>query len=89
MINKNLSDNSMMMILLENRLTHLEKMIKEDMENDFNANEICIEILDEFDSPNYINEDDIIDFMDEYYPDLTDEERLAVVARMHSMVEVD
>lgn len=53
----------------------------------YNSFEICEEILDHFDNPNWIGESDIDDYLDKYYEDMDDNDRWFVHDRMEKFVD--
>ena len=54
---------------------------------EYNSFEICEEILDHFDNPNWIGESDIDDYLDKYYEDMDDNDRWFVHDRMEKFVD--
>lgn len=54
---------------------------------EYNSFEICEEILDHFDNPNWIGESDIDDYLDKYYEDMDDNDRWFVYDRMEKFVD--
>lgn len=53
----------------------------------YNSFEICKEILDHFDNPNWLGESDINDYLDKYYADMGDNDRWFVHDRMEKFVD--
>jgi hypothetical protein len=54
---------------------------------EYNSFEICEEILDHFDNPDWIGESDIDDYLDKYYEDMDDTDRWFVHDRMEKFVD--
>lgn len=91
---KQIIDNHKRKTILEKRLTRLENLIKsEDMGDEdiecYNSYDICREILDHYYAGDWIGEKDIDEYLDTYYDDMNDEDRLSVHDRMSKLVGVD
>lgn len=96
-------NNNKRSIILEKRLARLENLIKnedayddvdyEDMADedseDYNSYDICREILDHYDASDWIGVRDIDEYLDNYYSDMSDEDRWFVHDRMEKFVDVD
>lgn len=100
---KQIIDNYKRKTILEKRLTRLENLIKnedmydnvsyedtvdEDIEG-YNSYDICREIIDHYYAGDWIGEKDIDEYLDTYYDDMGDEDRLSVHDRMSKLVGVD
>ena len=100
---KQIIDNHKRKTILEKRLTRLENLIKnEDMYDNVsyedtgdedieghNSYDICREIIDHYYAGDWIGEKDIDEYLDTYYDDIGDEDRLSVHDRMSKLVGVD
>lgn len=96
---KQIIDSSKRKTILEKRITRLENLIKnedvyddvdyEDIEDDYNSYDICREILDYYYAGDWIGEKDIDEYLDTYYEDMGDEDRLSVHDCMSNFVGVD
>ena len=100
---KQIIDNHKRKTILEKRLTRLENLIKnedmydnvsyEDMGDEdiegHNSHDICREILDHYYAGDWIGEKDIDEYLDTYYDDMSDEDRLSVHDCMSKLVGVD
>lgn len=95
---KQIIDKHKRKTILEKRLTRLENLIKnedmydnvsyEDIEG-YNSYDICREIIDYYYAGDWIGEKDIDEYLDTYYDDMGDEDRLSVHDRMSKLVGVD
>ena len=54
---------------------------------EYNSFDICEEILNHFDNPNWIGESDIDNYLDKYYEDMGDNDRWFVHDRMEKFVD--
>lgn len=61
----------------------------EDSEGDYNSYDICREILDNYGATDWIGESDIDEYLDNYYSDMSDEDRWFVHDRMEKFANVD
>lgn len=96
---KQIINNHRRKTILEKRLTRLENLIKnedayddmvdEDIKDGYNSYDICREILDHYYAGDWIGEKDIDEYLDTYYDDMDDEDRLSVHDRMSNFVGVD
>lgn len=95
---KQIIDSNKRKTILEKRITRLENLIKnedaydvdyEDIRNGYNSYDICREILDHYYAGDWIGEKDIDEYLDTYYDDMSDEDRLSVHDRMSDFVGVD
>ena len=66
-----------------------KKVKKTNKSDDYNAFDICQEILDHFDNPSWIGVSDINNYLDTYYDDMSDDDRNAVRWKMEKMVDID
>ena len=66
-----------------------KKVKKTNKSDDYNAFDICREILDTFDNPSWIGVSDINNYLDTYYDDMSDDDRNVVRWKMEKMVDVD
>ena len=66
-----------------------KKVKKPNKSDDYNAFDICQEILDHFDNPSWIGVSDIDNYLDTYYDDMSDDDRNAVRWKMEKMVDID
>ena len=66
-----------------------KKVKKTNKSDDYNAFDICQEILDHFDNPSWIDVSDIDNYLDTYYDDMSDDDRNAVRWKMEKMVDID
>ena len=60
-----------------------------DDEDGYNSYDICQEILDNYGATDWIGESDIDEYLDNYYSDMSDEDRWFVHDRMEKFVNVD
>ena len=97
-------NNNKRSVILEKRLARLENLIKnedayddvdyedmadEDSEDGYNSYDICREILDHYDASDWIGVRDIDEYLDNYYSDMSDEDRWFVHDRMEKFADVD
>ena len=70
---------------------HKNNKLNENDEFEFNVYDICREILDDYDAESlgWIGSSDIDNFLDRYYPDMSDNDRWWVHDRMEKFVDVD
>lgn len=61
----------------------------EDSEDGYNSYDICREILDNYGATDWIGESDIDEYLDNYYSDMSDEDRWFVHDRMEKFANVD
>ena len=66
-----------------------KKVKKTNKSDDYNAFDICREILDHFDNPSWIGVSDIDNYLDTYYADMSDDDRDVVRWKMEKMVDID
>ena len=70
---------------------HRNNKLNENDESKFNAYDICREILDDYDAESlgWIGSSDIDNFLDRYYPDMSNDDRWWVYDRIEKFVDVD
>ena len=59
----------------------------DDNDEEYDAYEICREIIDHYDADDWIGQSDIDNYLDEFYPNMSDDDRWFVNDRMESFVD--
>ena len=81
--------------ILEKRLTRLENLIKnEDMyediyEDDDKLKDICGDILGYYGATDWIGEQDVYEYLRDYYPDMDADTQLYIVDYLDGLIDVD
>ena len=81
--------------ILEKRLTRLENLIKnediyEDIyEDDDKLNDICGDILGYYGATDWIGEQDVYEYLRDYYPDMDADTQLYIVDYLDGLIDVD
>ena len=81
--------------ILEKRLTRLENLIKnEDMyediyEDDDKLKDICSNILGYYGATDWIGEQDVYEYLRDYYPDMDADTQLYIVDYLDGLIDVD
>ena len=81
--------------ILEKRLTRLENLIKnEDMyediyEDDDKLKDICSNILSYYGATDWIGEQDVYEYLRDYYPDMDADTQLYIVDYLDGLIDVD
>ena len=58
-----------------------------EFDEEYDAYEICREIIDHYGANNWIGQSDIDNYLDEYYPNMSDDDRWFVNDRMEKFVD--